>query len=459
MSEKRFNTLETVKILLEYPEIMLQAIQKMDSKGEHFIAERDLISKVLSFKEGLKTEEATRLESAFSKPNLFQSNVLADEEKGEHGIRLIFRPIIIELFRLCDASLHRKITNADLLSHLKGLQSTYQQLEHSSFLDSDLIFVDWINILKTQLSELVGLLRINIKIMQDDSVELKNISNNVNDRQILFDRISSLFERHIRPILDFLNPKIRIKEFPNLFETLDSIKQQFDANDKIALAYQVHQFSITFSNMYQPIYQVADEVRHFLHKTREGILQYNAMEYYYQQLIKEYETTQERSLKKKWLDGNAFLNKTNFKLELKQYNRPKSYYFDNSPSYFSNFFEEFEQRFNRNQHKHPITEGNEQEIISSRIKEKIQRLNHIHKLLDNLAFDRTDDLIKLLHDYLLENLIDNYNFSDLLTALFYISHQTTYKVITTNNFCSVQIENQIYTYRCRYANLIEVYAI
>jgi hypothetical protein len=459
MSEKRFNTLETIKILLEYPEIMLQAIQKMDSKGDHFIAESDLISKTLSLKDGLKIEEATRLESAFSKPNLFQSNVLVDEEKGEHGIRLIFHKTIINLFRLCDASLHRKITNAELVSHLKGLQDTYQQLEHSSFLDSDLIFVDWVNILKTQLSNLVGLLRINIKRMQDISVELKDISNNVNDRQMLFDKISSLFERHIRPILDFLNPKIRIKEFPNLFETLDSIKQKFDANDKIELAYQIHQFSITFGNMYQPIYQVADEVRHFLNKTRESILQYNAMEYYYQQLIKEYETTQERSLKKKWLDGNAFLNKTNFKLELKQYNRPKSYYFDNSPSYFSNFFEEFEQRFNRNQYRYNTIVVDEQEIILNRIKEKIQRLNHIHKLLDNLAFDRTDDLIKLLHNYLLENLIDNYNFSDLLTALFYISRQTTYKVTTTNNFRFVQIGNQIYTYRCRYANLIEVYAI
>ena len=296
---KRFNTLETMRILLNHPQVMLDCIQNMDDRKERYIRESALIISVRRYIAPLEQDTQRRLKAVFKTENLFQSQVVADIEKKNGDKLLLFQDEVLNIFRLCNASLQQDITDTKLRSRLDSLRSVANRLEAASFLMSDPDFTELRDDLLEQLSSLLGLVRKNVSAMQNWSSKLEDLSAQsskspeyfLSFRQELFEKVSLIYERHIKPTWTFVNPNLRLAEGLNLFAVLNECKQRFETYGFHDIADQIFRFSMSFTNIYKPVTAVSKEVERFLRKSRKGMLESNTMEHFYQQLRTDYGQT------------------------------------------------------------------------------------------------------------------------------------------------------------------------
>ncbi|GAA5219040.1 hypothetical protein ACFSJ3_16935 [Corallincola platygyrae] len=425
---KRFSTLETIRTLLAHPQVMLDCIQQMDKLGERFIRESQLLLRVRDYIANLDSDEQRRLQIAFSTDNLFHSQIIGDIEKVDGDKLLLFQDEVLSLFRLCDASLHQELTDSRLRSRLDSLRSVQERLSHASFIDSDDDFTELRDDLLEQLSGLLSLIRKHVAAMQDLSGRLESMSAEASRspehfvafRRQLFERISHIYERHIKPTLMFVNPESRLADGANLFRVMKDCQQLLERHGKPDIADQVFRFSMSFTNVYKPVTAVSREVERFLRKTRVGMLESNAMEHFFQQLKTDYEHTLDHDLRKTRLTG-TLAHDTGFALGLKQRARPARYRFGDSESYNDNLLQEIELRLGdlvRSTDWLPKAgEASKQSLAQQRM----IRAEALFKWLQSLPLRPTSDMIAMLHERLKDHL-PGYQLSDLLAASIRLGH-------------------------------------
>ena len=458
---KRFNTLETIRILLNHPQIMLDCIQNMDDRKERYIRETALIIGVRNYIAPLEQDAQRRLKAAFKTDNLFQSQVIADIEKKEGDKLLLFQDEVLNIFRLCNASLQQDITDTKLRSRLDSLRSVGGRLEASSFLMSDPDFTELRDDLLEQLSSLLGLVRKNVSAMQNWSSKLEELSAESSKspeyfllfRKELFESVTLIYERHIKPTSTFVNPNLRLAEGLNLFAVLNECKRLFETYSFHDTADQIFRFSMSFTNTYKPVTAVSKEVERFLRKSRKGMLESNAMEHFYQQLRADYDQTLSHDLRKTRLE-RTLVKGTDFVLGLKQQTRPKNYRFGHSIAYLDNLFTELELRLNdMSKNLNWLPEAGES-TSKSLAKQSIQRAEKLYQWMKDMELRPTQDLIAMLH-YRLIDFLPDYQFSDLLTASIRLSHEFTGNdrsglyLVNTNKHVRIAFEDQSYVYRRR----------
>jgi len=321
------------------------------------------------------------------------------------------------------------------------------RLETSSFSDADPDYSELRDDLNERVSQLIGLLRQNVLRMQTISAQLADLSGDASRapekylefRQNLFEQIVTLYERHIKPTLVFLNPDTRLPDGSNLFETLEAMVRLLESHDDHSLADQLFRSSISLNALYKPIQAVAQEVEHFLRKTRRGMAQYNAMEHFYGKLRALKDDTETLSLRRKWLEGGDFARSTGFLVGLRAQQRPKHYAFGQSASYYQLLFSELELRLSdlRRQSEVPVL----QEVAGSGRESRVdvQRINQLYQWLETLELRPTADLVRELHGRL-DGFIPGYRFADLLAALNRLvnSPPEGMQVTTTNRFRTLE---------------------
>lgn len=455
---KLFSTLETVRLVLEHPKVLFDVIRRMDQSGERFIRESDLAFQVLSYTGHMDRTTKDRLRKVFKTDNLVKSNVVADVDNCNGERRLFFQESLINLLRICDASLHQELTDARLRKQLVTLWGIQKDLESSTFSLEDPDFTELVDVLMEHTSQLIGLLRSNVARMSRISADLQKMSAEASEspdkfaafREDLLRDVAHLYERHIKPTLRFLNPQSRYKEGPNLFETLDALKSLLDRNQHVRIADQVFRSALSLGAAFQPIQDVAREVDHFLRKTRRGMMQYNAMEWHYRALLQAYARTQENDLRVTRLDGREFLSRRPFVIGLRQHSRPKEYRFGTSTSYYLNLFSEIECRLldlrSARQSVLAVTgEGGRLQSATD-----VQRATRLLEILDQMKFRATADLTQELHGRL-EGLVEDYRFTDLLTAMVRLTQKSfgEFDLTTTNRFGRLEHGNEIFVYRQR----------
>jgi len=455
--DKRFSTLETIKILLSHPEIMYQSIKTMDRVEDRYISEAVLAMTVREYVKPLDSVEKERLYSVFDTDNLIAANIVSDIDKRIEGRFLLFQDSVLALFRLCEASLFQELTDTKLRSRLVSLWDTRDRLGSSSFVKNDLDHTELTDDIKEQLSSLLTMLRNNIIAMQRIGEKLEEMTataskspDNFTDyRQTMFEKTTRLFDRHIKPTLSFLDPSIRLADGTNLFETMTEIRSAYVTNNKHTVADYVFRFSMSFSNIFRPVQKVERQIDHFLKKTRVGMLQYNAMEYNYQKLKKVYEETKTMSMKHKYMDSKDFATTSGYLLGLKQHSKLQSYQFGDSTSYYENIFSEITLRLSTLETSKPSLFKGES-FKDSLEKEKLERAELLFQWLEKQPFRETKDLIATMH-YRLENWLEGYEFTDLLTVMIRLNHKSNwkYRVITTNKFSYIAIDSNAFVYRRR----------
>ena len=462
---KRFSTLETTRILFEHPKVMFRLIERMDTSDTRYVLESDLVHTVMDYASGLRKADQERLRRAFSSDNLFRSGMVIDIDKVSGERRLVFQDALLGLMRACNASLYQELTDARLRSYLVTLRDARDRLTGSTFSEADPDFTELREDLNERISQLIGVLRQNIFRMQTISAELADLSGEASRgneafgefRQNLFEQITTLYERHIKPTLVFLNPDSRLSDGVNLFGTLQGIRELLERNDHQSTADQIFRAALSLNAMHRPIQKVAVEVDHFLRKTRVGMVQYNAMEHHFQRLRSLLEDTRTQDLRKTRLDGREFVQSTAWLSGLKGHWRPRQYAFGESESYYHLLFSELDLRLDdlKRQHQAPVLPELAAQANGPAM--DIQRVERLFRWVDSLELRPTSDLVLELHGRL-EGFISGYRFPDLLAAMNRLSHSdlAPLMLVTTNRFRQLGPDNdEQYIYRKRRLQHVE----
>lgn len=440
---KRFSTLETTRLLFDHPKILFRLIERMDRNETRYIRESDLVAEVMDYTRNLGRPDRERVRLAVNTDNLFRTGLVIDIMKDEGERRLVFQDSLINLMRACNASLYQELTDARLRGHLVTLRDVRNRLETSSFSDADSDYTELRADLNERVSLLIGLLRQNVLRMQTISAQLAEMSGDASRapdkylefRQNLFEQIVTLYERHIKPTMMFLNPDTRLPDGSNLFETLEAMVRLLEQNDDQSLADQLFRSSISLNALHKPIQAVAQEVEHFLRKTRRGMAQYNAMEHFYGKLRSLKDETETLSLRRKWLEGGDFARSVGFLVGLRAQPRPKHYAFGGSASYYQLLFSELNLRLADLRRKAEVPVLQQVEGSGRHARVDVQRINQLYQWLETLELRPTQDLVRELHGRL-EGFIPGYRFPDLLAALNRLvnSPPEGMQVVTTNRF-------------------------
>jgi hypothetical protein len=247
-----------------------------------------------------------------------------------------------------------------------------------------------------------------------------------------------------------LNHSTRLAKGSNLFATLESFKQAFSGNEKHTLSSQMLRYSMSFSNIYVPITDVAHQVDQFLRKTRASLLQSNAMEYFHQKLLTAYDKTLDRNLNKSKIDNNlvkdfAFIN--NFK----RINKLKDFRVGQSTSYFNNLFTELSLRLealNLNGH---LTTDNENFNLTAVIDDSeslnLKRALAMFDHLNLIKLRESNDLTAMLHCRLSDSFTD-YRLADLIAACQLMqAKQNDFTLRTVNKKAYLRYNDEVYIYR------------
>lgn len=440
---KRFSTLDTTRLLFEHPRILFRLIERMDRLEARYIREADLISEVMEYSKTLARADRDRVRLALSTDNLFRTGLVIDIIKAEGERRLVLQDALINLMRACNASLYQELTDARLRGHLVTLRDVRDRLETSSFSQSDPDFTELRDDLNERVSQLIGLLRQNVLRMQTISAQLADMSGDASRvperflefRQNLFEQIVTLYDRHIKPTLVFLNPDTRLPDGTNLFETLEAMVRLLEHNGDHNLADQLFRSSISLNALYKPIQAVAQEVEHFLRKTRRGMVQYNAMEHFFGKLRELKGETETLSMRRKWLEGGSFARGTGFLVGLRAQARPKHYAFGSSSSYYQLLFSELDLRLADLKRSAEVPVLQELEGGSRTARVDVERINQLYQWLESLELRPTNDLVRELHGRL-DGFIEGYRFPDLLASLNRLVNTPPkgFHVVTTNRF-------------------------
>jgi len=446
---KRFSTLDTTRLIFDHPKILFRLIERMDRNETRYIRESDLVAEVMEYTRNLGKADRDRLRLAMNTDNLFRTGLVIDIIKAEGERRLVFQDALINLMRACNASLYQELTDARLRGHLVTLRDVRDRLETSSFSEADLDYTELRDDLNERVSQLIGMLRQNVLRMQTISARLADMSGDASRapdkylefRQNLFEQIVTLYNRHIKPILVFLNPDTRLPDGTNLFETLEAMVRLLESHGDHSLADQLFRSSLSLNALYKPIQSVAQEVEHFLRKTRRGMVQYNAMENFYDKLRELKGETETLSLRRKWLEGGEFARGTGFLVGLRAQQRPKHYAFGGSASYYQLLFSELELRLADLQRKDEVPVLQEVEGSGRYARVDVQRINQLYQWLETLQLRPTQDLVRELHGRL-EGFMPGYRFPDLLAALNWLINTPPegMQVITTNRFRTLEQE-------------------
>ena len=455
---KQFSAIQTLKIMLERPDIMFNVIKKMDSQNERFVSEALVAFEVLENIKHLDNLEQQRFKIAYSTENLTNSHIIADQDQVDNVNRMMFQESVLSIFRLCETSLYQELTDAKLKAELAAFWHIQKKLlaDDCSFNALDYDYTELVEELFHKLGSLLDLLKRNLVRMQNINSDLEKLSFEVskNDidfveyRQKVLDDVTLLYERHILPTQRFVNPDVKLVDGDNLLATINSIKVLFDAHGKHELSDQVFRYGLSFSNIINPLKDVSNQINGFIRKTQKSLAQFNAMEWHFERFKKKYEETLDGRVNRTKID-NTFANEIPFMLNVKRIPRPKGLKIENNVAYFCNIFTDLEYRIeDQLLLSNESIEAEGQALVSFTSKERLKRAKAIYDIIEQLSLRESKDVIAALH-YRLQNLLPNYHFVDLINAVVHFLKKTLdgKQVIKTNKKAFIQQESRYYVYR------------
>lgn len=457
---KQLGTVETLSVILEHRKIMSECIKEMDANGVNYITEQAVFQRVKAYTELVKPEIKRRLRIAFSTSNLMQANIVMDVDNSQSEHRLYFQSSVLDVVRLCDVSLYKKLTDVQLKTHLTFLNEACNQMSSGglNFIDDDDDFVEYIDNLFMNIGRLLSDIRQNVVKMQSLGKELEKLTAQsvqadidtheyIEAKQRWLNEIVKLYERHILPVLLFLNPDTSYEGMDGLHTILSKISTLLENNMQTQLANSCQAYALSLLNFYQPIESTANAVNRFIHKQRDSIKRFNAIEHFYQnRIMVGLQKTQSHNLNKKLLSNEAIVL-PDFSPSIKAFSRPIGYAFNDSPAYFKNLFNELEARIKDIDVLGDLSAVMAQGSHDAASERRIQRFYALQSVLSTITLRNTNDLTKILHQRLKDDFPD-YHLFDLISGVqFFANKPTTVHLKHTNHFASAEHNNEIYQYR------------
>lgn len=426
MSEQRLLTIPTFSIMLEHHTIMRDIIREMDETSEPYIREATFIARLHRYIQGQSRDKQKQLRTAFSTENLLASHILVDKDEFGGESRLIFERSVIGVFRLFDRSLFQDLTDVALKIQLGGIRLLLTKLQASTllFCDENLDFKELIDQLFHSLSELLNSIRLNLVKMQMINQELSEASElaaksdspqvfSVLQRESI-EKISLLLSRHILPTRQFLDEKSRLKDGPNLFECLQSLRSLFEHHQDHQRSTAMLRYEVSFNSFHKQISKVSQSVDQFLARSKKRLQQFNAIETAFGDLVKELDATK-HNLKRSQIDGQFARDNGAF-MGLMQQARPKVLRISSSEAYLNNVVSDIDARV---ADKGLLEQSRYVELVSIKddsTERRLARAEQVFELVKQMKMTEYQNLTLSLHRRLKDQLVD-YHFVDLLEGL------------------------------------------
>lgn len=186
-------------------------------------------------------------------------------------------------------------TDVQLQTHLAFLHQAFAQMSSGSlnFIDDDDDFIEYMDNLFMNIGRLLSDIRQNVVKMQSLGKELEKLTANsvsagidtqeyIAAKQSWLNEIVKLYERHILPVLLFLTPDTSYEGMDGLHTILSKISELLENNMQTQLTNSCQAYALSLLNFYQPIESTANAVNRFIHKQRDSIRRFNAIEHFYQ---------------------------------------------------------------------------------------------------------------------------------------------------------------------------------
>ena len=461
---KQLGTIETLQVILEHRKIMSECIREMDANGKNYIPEHDIFIRVKRYSVLIASDTRRRLRIAFATDNLLNANLVMDVDQRDSEQRLYFHQAVLDIVRLCDLSLFKKLTDVQLKTHLAFVNQSLRSMRDGSlsFHEDNMDFVEFMDNVFLQLSRLLSEIRQNIVKMQSIGKDLEALTvepdpersastSFAHAKQAWLDEIMSLYERHILPMLSFLNPDTTYAHDDGLHSVLTQMSQILEAHQQYKLAQSMRLYALSLLNFYQPIEQTAATVNRFIHKEQASIVRFKALEHFYQQhTIRALKASYGDSLSKTKL-GSEAIALPDFMRFNKGLRRQPSYMLQDSTAYYHNLLKELEARTQDSLNMGQLTAIELSAQYDSEAELGMQRFIQMQQIVEQLTLRETQDVIAMLHQRLVEQISD-FAVYDLISAVQLIASQikrdeTAWELRTINRFAELTHGDLTYRYR------------
>jgi hypothetical protein len=453
---KRFSTIETIKRLLLFKDIMFKVIEYSDLNHTSAIPETQFYSYVVYEQEDKSKEKSKEIAVVCDVQNLLKARVINDRRNVDGTTSLLFNTTVFELFRLCKVSLHRPLTKVSLNASMSPLWSISKQIKErrlSTVPGSD-DYNEWVDDLTFRVSELLGKIKTNIAKLQSVGLEFeKNAQNELSDQSLLatrresFQLASKLFQREIEPLKIFLEKNTRYEDGDGIFLLFEYFRSFFKTVHDNQRAELVLSYEVQYLDLFLPIKTVANTVSIYLQKTQQSIFEQSAVDSAFSVIFAAYEKTLGTDMRNKYIDLKD-LSTLDMGVSIPAVNRLSPFRADKSPAFLNIAFKELDSRVKKQNDQ----EGLDVELTEQINRESSKKLVHAQKLtkwVSEINWPNGIDFVEYAHNQLLDEMPE-YTLPDLFEVQSSLINANNNSIKVLNEYRKIENETHTFQYRVRY---------
>lgn len=387
---------------------------------------RGLVKKAIqSLDDQAGDQDRRRLQLTLREENLLYERLIIriDPSRG----RLVLAPFLLDMLRHFDVQRMRGLSEVELEELRRGLNESLQRFHHHSFDPEDDDFREALRLLRRQIQDTLGKMQESVaalelqcdhlsEVVETQSIE--SIEGAERSRQAL-EHINSIYQRHILPALDFLDPKAQFKQgFPAVI-ALRRLSELANDHDR-TIGNELGLSAGAIQSYVKDIDALRLSLERYVRQNQRQRHQYDRVEQAFNALKQAAEDRHDDNLRNKYIPVQhpAIQSPGTFRGIKRRIFRRIDWHDGDHKADIEEFTDRRikELRAERDQEGSVAIDASRTGLSTAELTEQL-REQHIHGLLKEWAIpDGCQDLHAALHDYLVQHM-EGYTLNDLLDAL------------------------------------------
>ena len=299
-AQKRYDTRNTLQIMLKHPEIMFQVIETMDQQ-QGMLSEQAYMTIVSVYKRNLDDDNEIVL--ALQLENLIFAGIVHDKIVQTDKTFILFNEAVVSLFRLCRLSLVKPLTKQSLKTSMSPFWQIYDDLlaNRLSLVTTDIEYEDWTQDFTQRLGAIYGQVNANVKKLErigsDFVVKVGEEARDFAVMQAQYDVAKSIYIREIEPLAVFLDKQTQYTSGKGIYGVCELVGKKVQLaqsnGDNVQVYTQILDYQIKFLSLIPKITQIKRHISLYLQKTKADIDRHNAIEAAYAKLLNAVSVTTE----------------------------------------------------------------------------------------------------------------------------------------------------------------------
>jgi hypothetical protein len=453
---KRFSTIETIKRLLLFKNIMFKVIEFSDLNHTSAIPETQFYAYVVAEQEGKGKEKSKEIAVVCDVQNLLKARIINDRRNVDGTTSLLFNTTVFELFRLCKVSLHRPLTKVSLNASMSPLWSISKQIKERrlSTVPGTDDYSEWVDDLIFRVSELLGKIKTNIAKLQNVGLEFeKNAQHDLNEQPLLatrresFQLASKLFQREIEPLKVFLEKNTRYEDGDGIFLLFEYFRSFFKAVHDHQRAELILSYEVQYLDLFLPIKTVANTVSIYLQKTQQSIFEQSAVDSAFSVILAAYEKTLGTDMRNKYIDLKD-LSALDMGINIPSVNRLSPFRADKNSAFLNIAFKEIDSRANKQSEQTSL----DVELTENVNKDTAKKLAHaqlLNRWVSETEWPDDIDFVEFAHMHLTD-VMPGYTLPDLFEVQSSVINTNNNSIKVFNEYRKIENEAHSFQYRVRH---------